>query len=274
MKFTQFISDLIIYKRCQNVSSLYESLGGKSKLAISLRTFRAVAAGQIPPSLNFFSSLFLLLPEHLKKDCMVSYFESSIGEKKERSALCSYLNKELNLSIKDDVESMWTKNAVRMFSEEQLKFLSSSTEVIRLYHRLIIYDGLSLDNCGGANKLDILKEFVRLKLAIKRGSIFYRVAHVYSLPHQDNSPKEMVAHASEFIFKHVDAFLAKEGISREQEVGYSFFSCNKRDAEKILDQMKLFKEWVKSFGLSEDRTDEVAFIWIDFARILMPERDF
>jgi len=84
----------------------------------------------------------------------------------------------------------------------------------------------------------------------------------------------LVAPASDFIARHIPTFLAREGAHAEQELGYSFHTCQRRDADKILVQMKNFKKWVQSFGLTEDHPDEVAFVWVDFGRILKRGRDY
>jgi hypothetical protein len=274
MKFSQFIMDLLLHKNCRSAAELYDELGAEKKLHISLRTFRAVASGQIPPSLKLMSALFVQLPLHLKKDCVTSYFESSLEEGKEKELLCSFLSEEIKVAIGDDVESLWSVREPQLFSEKQLKYLASSSEIVRLYNRLVCYGSVSEAELKNDAYVAVMKNFEKLGIAKKQGSKFIRTKEAYRLPHQDNSPRDLVAPTSDFIVKHVETFLAREGAQGEQELGYAFHTCRKRDAEKILEQMVNFKKWVQKFALSEDHPDEVAFVWVDFARILRKDRDF
>jgi hypothetical protein len=253
---------------------LFEELGGEKKLGIALRTFRAVASGQIPPSLKFFSAIFSLIPTHMKKDALVSFFESSIDDKHQRSEMCSFVEEHMGRSINEEVESLWTQREPQYFSDRQLRFLASSNEVVRIYNRLVCHGEVSLEDYPHIDSQKILDEMVRLEIAQRVGRKFQPTKSLFRLPTQDNSPRELVAPASDFIVQHVLAFLAKEGAPGEQELGYSFHTCRKRDAEKILEQMRYFKRWVQGLGLTSDQSDEVGFVWVDFGRILVRGRDY
>jgi hypothetical protein len=274
MKFSVFLTDLCQQKNCNAPHELYENLGGEKRLGVALRTFRAIASGQIPPSLKFFSSLFSLLPEHMRKDALISFFESSSPEDSHKTYICSYLEERLSVEIDSDVDSLWSKREPQFFSENQLRYLSRSNDVVRVYNRLVCHSPIGLSECRSSTDVEILKDLVNLGIASTDGKVFTRTKELFRLPHQDNSPGELVGPASDFILQHVEAFMAREGVPGEQELGYSFHTCKKKDAIRILEQMRNFKKWVQSFGLTEDHPDEVSFVWVDFGRILRRNRDY
>lgn len=261
-------------KNCKGPQPLYELLGGEKKLSISLRTFRAVYAGQLPPSMNFFSSVFPDIPEHMKKEALVAFFASNVEDEKSSSSLCDYLMQNLNVKIDSSVESLWKKNDAKFFSEKQLKYLSSSNTAIRAYNRLVCHESIDEEEANASGYIDALNMLIELGIAIKDGKKYSRSGSLFRLPHQDNSPGELVAPASDFILRHLSAYLAREGAPGQQELGYSFHTCRKSDAQKILEQMQYFKRWVQNMGLKEDHPDEVGFVWVDFARILIRNRDY
>jgi len=274
MKFKEFLVDLTKQKNCKSIAELFKTLGGERKLGITLRTFRAVYGGQIPPSHNFFTALFTDLPNHLRKDALVAYFDSSTENPKEREQITDYLSERLTVQISEEIQSLWQKREPQLFSEKQLQFLSSSNEVVRIYNRIICHAGTDHSEMTTPDQKLILKKLTELGIIQVENGRFTPAKTLFRLPHQDNSPRELVVPATEFILRHLNAFIAKEGAPQQQELGFSFHTCLKRDAEKILEQMKYFKRWVQNFGLTEDHPDEVSFVWIDFGRILQKNRDY
>jgi len=274
MKFSVFLTDLCQQKKCKTPQDLYDELGGERKLGVALRTFRAIASGQIPPSLKFFSAIFSGLPEHMRKDALISFFESSSPGDSQKSYICEYLEERLSVEIDSDVDSLWSKREPQFFSEKQLRYLAQSNDVVRVYNRLVCHSPILASELKNSDDILVLNELVSLGVATFDGKSFSGTKDLFRLPHQDNSPGELVGPASDFILRHVGAFLSREGVPGEQELGYSFHTCKKKDAKKILEQMRNFKKWVQSFGLTEDHPDEVSFVWVDFGRILRKNRDY
>ncbi len=274
MNFPQFLGSLTRQKNCKLIAELYEKLGGEKKLGIAIRTFRAVAKGEMSPSPSLFSAIFSQTPSHMKKDAVVAFFESN-GKKGETKEVVSYLEEQLNVTIKSDIESLWTDNEPQLFSEKQLSFLASSNEALRIYNRMLLHNGLKDSEANTPEKKQIVKTLVELGLGVRGGTgITMPAKNLFRYPHQDNSPRELVAPATDVIMRHINAYIAREGVPGEQELGISLHTCLKKDAITILEEMKNFKRWVQSLGLKEDHPDEVSFVWVDFGRIIKKDRDY
>jgi hypothetical protein len=87
----------------------------------------------------------------------------------------------------------------------------------------------------------IISDLVEIGIARRTGTgQTVPASELFKFPSQDNSPKDLVAPANDVIVKHLTTFLAREGSVGEQELGFSFQTCLKSDAEKILQQLKRF----------------------------------
>ena len=163
-------------------------LGGERKLSIALRTFRAVASGQIPPSLKFFSAIFVQVSRHMKKEALVSFFESSVSEKTQQVDICNYISEQIAVTIDNDVQSLWSQREPQFFSEKQLKYLSSSNDIVRIYNHLVCHSEMRLVDLKTAREKQVLSELVDLEIASFDGKRYSRTKNLYRLPHQDSHP--------------------------------------------------------------------------------------
>lgn len=274
MKFSELLHEVKRQRNCKSDTEFYRSFGGEPKLGISERTFRATVHGQLSPTVHTFSAIFGSLPSDLKKDAIIAFFESAL-EQNESSEVVSYLEEKLTVAFSEDTTSLWNSGReAHYFSEKQLTYLAQSNETVRIYDRIMTHVRVPIDHYKTAQQRDILANLVKLGIIQQDGNYFKAVNTLFRLPNQDNSPKELVGPTNDFIMRHLSSFVAREGAPKEQELGFSFHTCMKRDAEKILEQMRYFKRWVQNFGLKEDHPDEVTFVWVDFARIIMKNRDY
>ncbi|MEO5667588.1 MAG: hypothetical protein ABIR96_05990 [Bdellovibrionota bacterium] len=274
MKFHIFLSNLGQHKNCTNLKDLFEDLGGERVLGIGLRTFRAVGAGQIPPSLRFFSNLFSLLPNHLKKEAVVSFFENSSSNGIRGADICEYLKEKIIFDAEDPERSFWVHKEPQLFSEKQLVYLSRSDDIVRIYNRLVAHGEVSISEIKSPVEKEILDSLVELDIAVIEGRKYLCSRNLYKLPHQNNSPTHLIGPSTDFILRHLSAFVVREGRRGEQEIGFCFSTCKKSDALKIFLEMNKFKNWVQSLMLREDHVDEVGFVWMDFSRMLTKGRDY
>jgi hypothetical protein len=273
-KFNIFLRNLELQLACTGPQPLYEKLGGEKKLSISLRTFRAVYAGQLRPSISLFSAIFCNTPDHLKKEALVSYFNSVVTSDEAKKTFNEFLSQNLTVRIDGEAQSLWQKSEAKFFSERQLQFLNASNVVVRAYSRLVCHGSISYEEAQASGYIDALDGLVSVGIARRSGKNWVGNGNLFRLPSQDNSPAELVAPATDFIIRNISAYIVREGSPGTQELGYSFHTCRRVDAEKILEQMKYFKRWVQNMGLKEDHPDEVGFIWVDFGRILIRNRDY
>lgn len=269
MKFNGFLISVARAYCCEGARELFHLLGGEEVLGIKFRTFRAIFAGSLRPSDRFLVALFQLVPDHLKKECLIHFFMDldPVG------SISEFLNINLSVGVTKKSEAIWTRRKHVTLTRFQLKILSRDQDYIRMYNRLACHSPVSLSGCLN-RELEILEDFVRIGLATKKKDKWLQASPYFRLPHPDySSPKDVDA-ANHFIVRHVPTFLASATTRSEQEIGYSFHTCLRSDAEKIIAEMKNFKKWVQSFALSEDHPSEVTLLWFDFARLLRVGEDY
>ncbi len=67
--------------------------------------------------------------------------------------------------------------------------------------------------------------------------------------------------------KHIDVFISREG-SEKQELGYATQMVSRDVADRILEQLRYFKQWVQSLSMSDTTDKSVPFIFVGFAKTL------
>ena len=269
MKFNGFLMSLAEASSCENSKILYEFLGGEERLKIKYRTFRAMWSGSLRPSDRFLAELFPQVPNHLKKECLVCFFFDLDDD----HAISDFLDLNLSVGFSQARESIWARRKHGTLSSAQLNVISRDPEYIRMYNRLACHSPVSLSG-KISREMEILEDFVRIGVAKRIKEKWLLASTFFRLPHPEFSSLKDVDAANRFIFSHVPAFLAPATKGKMQEVGYSFHTCLLADAEKILQEMKNFKNWVQSFALKVDHPSEVTLVWLDFARILKLGEDY
>jgi len=268
MNFAQFLERWKTQQKITTTTDLFQELGGERELGIKLRQFREIESGKTAPSTPLLIMLFDRLHGSEKKDLIVAFMESltELKGRKKGKAILEYLQQSLIPPLEKTSNSLWDSGLAHMtYSAEQLEFLSSNTDAMRLHKKVLLLDKLPLSR-SNVKKADLqrLKELELVDFDAK--NIFpSRIA--YRIPNYKDSSARLVAKASDYIMKHVDVYISKEG-SEKQQLAYALQMVDKTAAPRILEQIESFKKWVQSLASRDSGENVVPIIFLGFAKQL------
>ncbi len=127
--------------------------------------------------------------------------------------------------------------------------------------RLSLKDFLEMSDFEKLNKL---KE---LELISFEGKVIKPSSTLYRIPNSNISSPRSVAKASDYILKHIDLYISKEG-SPNQELKYYMLMVEPHVAETILQQLNSFSLWVNSVGSTKTDDTVVPIVFFGFTKIL------
>jgi len=268
MNFSDFLKDRRTQKNIATAKEHYEDLGGEEKLGISLRHFQQIESGKHVPSAEILAALFAVTSASSRRTLVMAYFvsvfpdTSSVGV----SPLLDYLEQHLAPAVETESTSLWEKTKrSMMYSEQQLDYLIQNPDAFQFHRRVMLLESTPKSDCKLTKEK--LKRLETLDLVSVSGSEIRPSRTLYRIPHYDNSSPRVVGKATDYIFKHLDVYSAREG-SSDQELAYAMQMVSEPVAEKILDQMRAFKRWVQSLASTDVGPKFVPLLFIGLVKQL------
>lgn len=266
MDISKFFNSLKVKENIKTTKGLYDFFGGKRNLRISLRRFYQIESGKEIATLHLANKICEFLNPSDQKTFLLAYFHHALkGQQKNHFSL--FISGSSS-SIPGNIISPWEKRKTlyNVYSQDQLSYLNSNIDAFTLHRELLLYEEINLDEINV--KPSVLNKFKELELGDVRGKKLYPNRTLYKLPRFEDSPPKSVALASDFIMKHMENFMSKEG-SLDQELAYSMQVVSEDHAKEILAAVARFKNWVQS--LDSNKTPGRGFVpivFLGFSKIL------
>jgi hypothetical protein len=267
MNFSHFLKAKRTKLNFHSVRQLYDSLGGEKYLGISFRQFQNLEAGTSSPTVDVLAKIFEKESTATRHTLIGAFFESHLYGQSSGEALLKYMSKHLTTALEEG-HFNWERAEHRQYSESQLDFLNSNSEVMRLHRKLILFEKINRAEVTISPKL--LKQMKEHELidydtkTIRPSTVRYR------LPKYGTANPRMVAKGHDFILKQIELFISKEG-SPKQELAYAFQTVDVNIAKAALEQLRLLKEWIQSHvhsGTPSSEKDLVPLVFIGLAKEL------
>ncbi len=251
MDFGEFLRSRQANKLFTSTKDHFDSFGGEDALGISLRHFQQITASKRPPNEKLLQTIFKKIDHSERKEIIKSFFVSLLNNSEGKDEIINYIDQYLYPSIEKSQNNIWDSPKDRMFfSEEQIDFLVSNEESLKLHQRLVLFNNEKLSTCK-TERLTLQKMEQLYLIKIIENNIFpYR--ELFRIPTYENSSPKLTAKGTKLILKFLDIYLSKEGHA-DQEVVMQMQLVTPDSAKKILDQIKSFKKWVQS--LATDNTN-------------------
>ncbi|HAR41268.1 MAG TPA: hypothetical protein DCS07_01330 [Bdellovibrionales bacterium] len=268
MNFSEF---LVRFKKQKNLTStaeLFKILGGEKNLGVKLRQFREIEAGKIPPSVPLFVSLYERIESAEKKDLVCAFMHTLVTLKGDRRGkeIPEYLEQSLMPPLEKGAKDFWDETKTFMtYSAEQLEFLTQNPDVLRLHKQVLLFDSVPISS-SYLRKAD-LERMKELEL-VEYNSKEIRPSRIsYKVPGYRDSGARQASKATDYILKHVDLYISKEG-SPKQELSYACQMVSQSAAQRIREQMLFFKRWIQSLTVRENAPDSVPLVFMGFVKEL------
>ena len=267
MNFGEFLRERRSQKNLRSSKEHYEALGGEEKLDISLRHFQQIESGKYPPSEKLLVSLFQESQASDRKAIVLAYFKSVLETDKRSQGLLDYLSGYLLPEVNAPRENIWESDRKRMFySEEQLDFLIENPDAMRFHKRVMLYEGLALSEAERLSPTK-LQKLVDLELLTIEKERITPSRNLYRIPTYSNAGPRAVAKGSEYIRRHVDIFLSREG-NDTQVLAQAMQLVTPTVARRIQEQMEAFKQWVQSTAAPGTEETLVPLLFVGFTKVL------
>jgi hypothetical protein len=239
-------------------------LGGKKTLSMGLRHFQTIYSGQAKPTINLLMSILRNVEYDLYRIAVVSYFKSISDENDQK--FLNYLEMGLRTSVRPAENLQWKDiTSVKLYTEEQINFLKSNPEVLRLHQKILLYKDILLKK----EDMTVVDQLCKINLAEINGEFIKSSADAFKIPTEFNSLPRTTRLASEYIIESMKTFLSFEG-SENQRLEMVTQAISKEDLPHVLDETKKFKEWIQSLGQKEMIDgDSIPFIYIGFTKGLV-----
>ena len=249
MNFSEFLKRRRTQKNIATAKEHYEELGGEKVLGISLRHFQQIEGGKYPPSETLLAVLFSKSVPSEKRSLVLAYFASVLGDNPLASSLRDFLEQHLSPAIETESKSLWeSSKQLMIYSEAQLDFLTADPEALRFHRKLLLFEKTPKKAC--ALSREKLKKLETLDLISVSGDSILPSRSRYRIPHFDNSSPRVVGKATDYIFKQMELYSAREG-SPDQELSYAMQMIPTSATGRVLEQMRTFKRWVQSLASTE-----------------------
>jgi hypothetical protein len=266
MDFPAFLKRFRAQKNITSARALYEFLGGEKTLRMSLRHFQLIDSGKWPPPEKLAVALFHIVPAQERRTVVLAHLRSVFAAREgaEAEPLLSYVEQNLLSAEESEAKSIWeTVSRYQTYSDEQLDFLLNNSDALRFYMGLILLEDCSLELCKLPKSK--LKKLCDMELVrISKNKILPSIKFMKLPRYEDSSPRS-VAKATDFILKHLELFVAKEG-APNQELSFTFQMVTPDAAEKINERAKSLKKYIQSLG-SRDVSEKVTpFLYVSLAK--------
>ena len=264
MDFAEFLLKRKMKFNFSTTKEHYDSLGGQTGLSMTLRHFREIESGNQKPPEKLFEVLFNKVSLGEKKELVVAYFNSTLSSK--TSKLVGDFIEKTMMSAPPTAENIWnTKTLSAFYTSEQLDYLIKNEDALLFHKKVLLYDKISEQGATlSKTKLDRLVELDLISLSKGYYTTFRQI---YRLPRYDVSIPKEVEKATEYILKNRDIFFLNQG-SQDQDLSYVFQLVDKDMIPVILEQLKVFKEWVQSFAQPVPTPTSKPLLFISFSRAL------
>jgi transcriptional regulator with XRE-family HTH domain len=270
MNFGAFLRERRGQKKLKSSKEHYEALGGEERLGISLRHFQQIESGKYPPSEKLLLAVFGESEAADRKALVIAYFKSVLETDARAKDLLEYLSNYLLPEINSQKENIWESDRKRMFySEEQLDFLIENPDAMRFHKRVMLYEGIPIKDAERLAEAK-LKRMIDLDLLTLTGDKVLPSRNLYRIPTYENSGPREVAKGSEYILRHVDLFLSREG-NDQQVFAQAMQLVTPTVAKRILEQMEAFKRWVQSTAAAGTDESLVPLLFVGFTKLLSPK---
>ncbi len=250
MNFAGFLEQRRKNLNLSTVKAHYEELGGFEKLGITVRHFQQISSGARPPTDRFLAVLLGQIGANEKKVAVLAYFHSTLEKcPDERSALLEYLEQYLFPAMDQEKKSIWQDSRQRqmMFSEEQLKYLASNAEALRLHQRISLFDRVEKEGCRvPAATQERMADLDLIRIDEKE---LLPSTDLYRIPTFENSGPRAVALGTDYILKFLDIFVSREGSPR-QELHCTMQLIDEAHLPRIIEQVRNLKHWIQSLSSS------------------------
>jgi|GEM_PF-2054938 len=267
MNFGAFLRERRGQKNLKSSKEHYEALGGEERLGISLRHFQQIESGKYPPSEKLLAAVFAESVPSDRKALVIAYFKSVLETDARAKDLVDYLTNYLLPEINSQKENIWESDRKRMFySEEQLDFLIENPDAMRFHKRVMLYEGLEIKYAERIAEAK-LKRMIELDLLTMNETHILPSRNLYRIPAYENAGPREVSKGSEYIRRHVDLFLSREG-NDQQVFAQAMQLVTPTVAKRVHEQMEAFKRWVQSTAAPGTDESLVPLLFVGFTKVL------
>jgi hypothetical protein len=264
MNFYTFLNELCGILECNSATKLYKKLGGKKTLSMGLRQFQSIFSGHAKPTIDLLMAVLRNIDFNWYRTATLAYFKS-IGTD-EDSNFIKYLEIGLRESVRPPDKKQWSENLeVKIYTEDQIKFLKSNPEVLRLHQKILLYQHIQLKS----EDLTVVNQLCQINLAKIENNFIKSTANAFKIPTDLNSLPRTTSLASEYIIESMRTFLSFEG-SENQRLEMVTQTISRNDLQHVLDETTKFKFWIQSLGQNEfTEEDSTPLIYVGFAKGLV-----
>lgn len=265
MNFSDYLKEVKSSRGIRTTTGLFEHFGGEENLGISLRHFQLIETGKRAPTEKLLALLFERVPASQKKTVVLAYFRSVLEGRSQSQGILDYLEQHLTPAIETSKRSIWVEKRVAVYSDEQLSYLTQNSDAMRFYKRVLVYDKSKKSDVTVSPQK--LRQLINLNLLEEKKNEIVATQTLYRIPSYSNSNPRSVALGTEFILKHLDIYVSREG-SVDQELCSAQQLVSPEVARRVIDQLQAFKKWVQSLAVSSPTTDSVPLVFVGFAKRL------
>lgn len=267
MDFGAFLRERRSQKNLKSSKDHYTALGGEERLGISLRHFQQIESGKYPPSEKLLVAVFADAAPPDRKALVIAYFNSVLEGDSRAKDLLDYLSNYLLPEVNNPQENIWASDRKRMFySEEQLDFLMDNPDAMRFHKRVMLYEGLPLSMTERLSEIK-LKRLIELDLLTLTDDKVLPSRNLYRIPTFENAGPREVAKGSEYMRRHIDLFLSREG-NEQQVFAQAMQLVTPTVAKRVQEQMEAFKRWVQSTAAPGTDDTLVPLLFVGFTKVL------
>ncbi len=150
MLFGEYLRGVRKLKGLKTSKEHFESLGGKTKLGISLRHFQQIESDKYPPSEKLLATLTSLMPKTERRGLLLSYFKSIYSTQVEGQEVVNYLDQHLmpDQEAMSQAPSSQSLEKTVVYSQRQLDYLSSNPKVFDFHRQLLNKEEISYEESG------------------------------------------------------------------------------------------------------------------------------
>lgn len=242
MDFSEYLQSRKVNKHFRSSRELFDFYGGNKNLKISLRQFRNIESGVIPPTIELLGRMFSCEAFELRHELLQAYFNSHLGQKPEFSELISYIGGHLSQSLvagKFDWESL----KYTFYNDGQLDLLVKNAAAFKLWRRILLLDKVPASDPGIDKKA--LEALIDEELVKRDGRYLKPRSSLFRIPAYGKAPPRTIAKTYDFIRNHLDNYLSREG-SERQELKFSMQLMTPEMAKTAREQAAAYIRWFQS----------------------------
>ncbi len=266
MNFAQYLKQYKIKNNLNTSKSCYEALGIEKELQITYQQYHLIESGKQKPSEKFLCALFKKIPTVDHKIVILSYLRTVLNELDGGELILDYIFKYLTPPVSKGNKNLWEiKKNISLYSDEQLTFLTNNPRVMRFHKRVLLYENVPLAECP--LRKDEIKKLKNLYLIKVMNKVVMPFNTFYQTPTPANSNPRSVSKATDYILKHIDLFISKEG-SERQKLLYCIHMVPPHLVPTILEEFRAFKRWLDSLATDKGTPGDVPFFFMGIAKQL------